>query len=145
MYELGNIVTGLQLQVMMTRKQHLHKQDPARAQRHCDWLEHGGETEGERDTQGERGRERVREREREASGRGVEWREGEEKGKGRGWGGGIGRAPCDSLFRTPSAHLGSGPHVWPDPSQGRLDVAQGGKPTWDDRPTEITPPVEGRK
>ena len=40
---------------------------------------------------------------------------------------GVGRAPCDSLFRTPSAHLGSGPHVWPDPSQGRLDVAQGGK------------------
>ena len=31
----------------------------------------------------------------------------------------------DSRIRIPSAHLGSGPHAWPDPSQGRLDVAQG--------------------
>ena len=65
-------------------------------------------------------------------------------GKGGCAGMGTGRAPCDSLRRTPSAHLGSGPHVWPDPSQGRLDDAQGGKPTWDYRPTEITPLVEER-
>ena len=48
-------------------------------------------------------------------------------GKGGCAGMGTGRAPGDSLLRTPSAHLGSGPHVWPDPSQGRLDVAQGGE------------------
>ena len=62
-----------------------------------------------------------------------------------GWrGAGIGRAPCDSLFRTPSAHLGSGPHVWPDPSQGRLDVAQGGTHLGLS-PNGDTPHVEERK
>ena len=47
----------------------------------------------------------------------------------RGWWG-NGRAPSDSLIRTPRAHLGSGPHLWPDPSPGQIQIMRGHNPPY---------------
>ena len=45
------------------------------------------------------------------------------------WGGrGDGRPPSDSLIRSPRAHRGSGPQMWPDPSPGQMQIVRGHNP-----------------